>query len=259
MNQRFHSKPVLIGFALLTLLTLLLPFNFVVIAPGPTKDLLGDRVAISNVENKTFDRGALYSTTILATSPEDRPFGFQVLAAWLNGNLVVLPRDAIYDNVSPKASEEKQTAEMLDSQANAAYAALSFIAKIPKYPKPTWSESDVNVSMKKVGGGSAGLAFALTLIAKTVDPELIGDRKIAVTGTISKSGKVGEIGGVDQKILGAAEAGAKIFIMPKANCQWQSKRPKGMEIYAVSNLSEAVHLLALGSAAKGSSFTCPEL
>ena len=258
MNQKFHSRPVLIGFSLLAIASLFLQFNFVLVAPGPTQNLLGKSLAIENTENKTFDSGALYSTTILATSPEDRPFGFQVLLAWLSGDLVVFPRDAIYENVPAKVSEKKQKAEMLSSQKNAAIAALDFISKIPNYPKPNWSPSDVKVLMKDVGGGSAGLAFALALIAKSVDPGLIQNRKIAVTGTISKSGKVGEIGGVDQKILGAQRAGATIFIMPKANCSSQSKNPKGIAIYAVSNLSEAVHLLALQGAQSSqvSSFTC---
>ena len=96
--------------------------------------------------------------------------------------------------------------------------------------------------------------------SKTVDPELIGGRKVAVTGAISKSGKVREIGGVDQKILGAKKAGAKMFIMPRANCSSQTKSPKGMSIYAVRNLSEAVHLLALSKSggSQVSSFTCSQ-
>lgn len=260
MNQKFHSKPVLVGFSLLALAALILPFNFVLIAPGPTKNLLNGTVSISNVQTNSINDGALYSTTIYATSPQDRPFGFQVLVAWLSGDLAVFPRDAVYGNEPAKVSEKKEKKEMLNSQSAAAEAALAFISQIPNYPRQSWSPSDVKVSMKGVGGGSAGLAFALTLITKTVDPELIGGRKIAVTGAISKSGKVSEIGGVDQKILGAKKAGAKMFIMPRANCSSQTKSPKGMSIYAVRNLSEAVHLLALSKSggSQVSSFTCSQ-
>ena len=257
MIVRFLSKPVLILFTLIALLALLLPQNFVIAAPGPTSNLLGKAVEIKASDifpEKTFENGALYSTAIYVTNPGQHPLGFQVLQAWIDGNLLVLPTNAIYDvKASPKVANAQQKQEMVESQLNGALAALNFIKKIPKYPKPTWSESDVKIVMKKVGGGSAGLAFALALIAKSADPQLIGTRKIAATGTISQDGKVGPIGGVDLKVLSAHRAGATIFLMPKSNCSGLSKYPKGMQIFAVNNLSEAVHALA---GANPSSYSC---
>jgi PDZ domain-containing protein len=47
---------------------------------------------------------------------------------------------------------------------------------------------------------------------------LTGGRVVAGTGTISPGGQVGEIGGIDQKIAGAAAAGAQLFLVPPANC-----------------------------------------
>ena len=99
------------------------------------------------------------------------------------------------------------------------------------------------------------MAFALAIIAKTADPNLIAGRRIAATGTISQNGNVGEIGGVDQKILGAQKSGVKIFLMPKASCSSLSKHPKGLTIYAVTTLTEAVHALA---GVDASSFGCPK-
>ena len=40
----------------------------------------------------------------------------------------------------------------------------------------------------------------------------------AGTGTISQDGAVGPIGGIQQKIVAAADAGAKLFLVPPANC-----------------------------------------
>ena len=235
----------------------MLPQNFVILAPGPTSNLLGSSISIKGVnENPTsdFSKGALYSTAIYATSPGDYPYGFEVLRAWLDGDMVVMPRDALYEkSEKPKVATARQKQEMVESQLNGAIAALNFIKSIPTYSKPSWSESDVKIVLNKVGGGSAGLAFALALIAKSADPKLIAGRKIAATGTISQNGKVGAIGGVDQKILGAKKSGAQIFLAPKSNCSSISKRPKGLEIYGVSNLSEAVHILA---GAENSAFAC---
>ena len=84
---------------------------------------------------------------------------------------------------------------------------------------------------------------ALAIIAKSADADLIKGRKIAVTGTISGSGAVGAIGGVDQKILGAKKSGAEIFIAPRVNCPEISKHPKGISILVVRNLAEAVRAL----------------
>jgi PDZ domain-containing protein len=232
------------------------------LAPGPTSNLLGSAISIkgvsdysnSELSNLELSKGALYSTAIYATSPGDYPFGFEVIQAWLDGDLVVMPRDALYDKKEkPKAAAARQKQEMIDSQINGAIAALNFIKSIPTYPKPNWSEKDVKIVLNKVGGGSAGLAFALALIAKSVDPKLISGRKIAATGTISQDGKVGAIGGVDQKILAAKKSGAQIFLAPKSNCSAISKHPNGLEIYGVTNLSEAVHILA---GANSSAFTC---
>ena len=238
-------------------MALLLPQNFVIAAPGPTSNLLGSAVAINNPNifpDKTFENGALFSTAIYVTNPGEHPLGFQVLQAWIDGNLVVLPTNAIYDvKTNAKEATKQQKAEMVDSQLNGAIAALNFIKKIPKYPTPTWSEADVKIVLKKVGGGSAGLAFALAVIAKSADPGLIGARKIAATGTISQDGKVGEIGGVDLKVLSAHKAGATVFLMPRSNCPALSKHPKGVQIFAVNNLSEAVHALA---GASPESFSC---
>lgn len=243
-------------FGLLTLATLLAPLNYVLLQAGPTDNLLGENVKIANFKSNDFKSGALYSTSVYVTSPQLKPLGIEVLLAWLDGDRAVMPRDAIYESgKSAKAQRSAQKQEMVDSKASAAIAALNFIKKIDTYPKPTWNESDVSINLKKVGGGSGGLAFALALIAKSADPQLIAGRKIAVTGTISQNGNVGEIGGIDQKILGAKKRGVEVFLMPKSNCVALSKHPAGMKIYAVENLTEAVH--ALAGAGTTSSFTCP--
>jgi PDZ domain-containing protein len=245
-----------LAFGLLTLATLLAPLNYVLLQAGPTDNLLGENVKIKNIKSNEFKTGALYSTSVFVTSPNLKPLGIEVILAWLDGDRAVLPRDAVYENnQSPKAERALQRQEMVDSQANAAIAALNFIKQIDTYPKQTWNASDVSINLKKVGGGSGGLAFALALIAKSADPQLIAGRKIAATGTISQNGNVGEIGGIDQKILGAKKRGVEIFLMPKANCSALSKHPTGMQVYAVENLTAAVH--ALVGVAPTSSFTCP--
>jgi PDZ domain-containing protein len=69
-----------------------------------------------------------------------------------------------------------------------------------------------------IGGPSAGLMFSLG-IYDTLTPGSMTDGKvIAGTGTIDADERVGPIGGIQQKIAGAREAGAKLFMVPPDNC-----------------------------------------
>ena len=78
---------------------------------------------------------------------------------------------------------------------------------------------DVSVRLdERIGGPSAGLIFALSVYDTLTPGALTGGTEVAGTGTITKSGRVGPIGGIQQKIVAAADAGAKIFLVPPSNC-----------------------------------------
>ena len=69
-----------------------------------------------------------------------------------------------------------------------------------------------------IGGPSAGLMFSLAIYDTLTPGSLTGDATVAGTGTIAADGSVGPIGGIQQKIVGAREAGARIFLVPPDNC-----------------------------------------
>ncbi|HEY3723504.1 MAG TPA: PDZ domain-containing protein [Acidimicrobiia bacterium] len=75
---------------------------------------------------------------------------------------------------------------------------------------------DITIDPGPVSGPSAGLAFTLTIIDELTPGSLTGAQKVAVTGTMDLDGNVGEVGGVTQKTAAALDAGAKLFIVPKA-------------------------------------------
>ncbi|MGH9181206.1 MAG: PDZ domain-containing protein, partial [Acidimicrobiales bacterium] len=58
---------------------------------------------------------------------------------------------------------------------------------------------DVTIDSGSIGGPSAGLAFTLGVLDALTRGELTGGAKVAVTGTISLDGSVGDVGGVTQK------------------------------------------------------------
>jgi Lon-like protease len=79
---------------------------------------------------------------------------------------------------------------------------------------------DVSVGIDdQIGGPSAGLMFSLGIYDTLTPGSLTDGEVIAGTGTIAPSGKVGPIGGIQQKIAAARETGAKLFLVPADNCR----------------------------------------
>jgi PDZ domain-containing protein len=76
---------------------------------------------------------------------------------------------------------------------------------------------DVDIDTQNIGGPSAGLMFTLELINQLTDDDITRDQRIAGTGTISRDGTVGAIGGVQQKVYGAIGSGADYVLVPASN------------------------------------------
>lgn len=102
---------------------------------------------------------------------------------------------------------------------------------------------DIDFNIRGVGGPSAGLIFAVGVIEKMTPEDLLRGRSIAGTGTINAKGGVGGIGGIEEKMIGAARKGATIFLAPRANCPDIKHVPKGLKVIPVSTLQEALAAL----------------
>jgi Lon-like protease len=99
----------------------------------------------------------------------------------------------------------------------------------------------VQIRVGDIGGPSAGMMFALGLVDKLTPDNLTGGRFVAGTGEIDSSGKVGAIGGIQQKMVGARNEGATIFLAPASNCSdVRGNIPPGLRVVKVSTLSQAV-------------------
>jgi len=102
----------------------------------------------------------------------------------------------------------------------------------------------ISFTLQDIGGPSAGLFFALAIVDKLSADDLAAGRHIAGTGTISPDGGVGPIGGIRQKLAGAADAGAGLFLMPQAHCdEARGFVPEGMTVVPVETLSNAVEAI----------------
>jgi len=95
-----------------------------------------------------------------------------------------------------------------------------------------------------IGGPSAGTMFALGIIDKLTSDNLTGGKFIAGTGEITPAGQVQAIGGIQQKMVGARDAGATIFLAPASNCSdVKGAIPSGLRVVKISTLSQAVTYL----------------
>ncbi|EAR23830.1 secreted protein [marine actinobacterium PHSC20C1] len=104
---------------------------------------------------------------------------------------------------------------------------------------------DVKIQLENVGGPSAGMMFALGIIDKLTPGAINGGNAIAGTGTITATGDVGPIGGIQQKMYGARDSGASYFFAPIENCdEVVGNIPKGLTVYAVDDLDDALVALA---------------
>ena len=103
------------------------------------------------------------------------------------------------------------------------------------------SPVEATFGLSDVGGPSAGMMFALGVVDEITPGSLTGGKDIAGTGTIDMDGQVGPIGGIQQKMAGARNSGSKFFLAPASNCdEVKDHEPKGMQVFAVSTLHEAV-------------------
>ena len=256
MIRRYLSRPQFIIVAAIVVAAQFIPLPYVVLQPGPTYNLLGkalvlpaglDKSAPAPSQSQSPTRSQLLATTVYVTNPAARIYAPQLLVAWLNGQMAVYPRDIIY----PKSESAKQTlaagrAEMTNSESDAISAAANFIDGLHASQSiaKELRNAPIKFSLQETGGPSAGLGFALSLVDRTIAPTLIGSRIVAATGTIDRQGVVGAIGGIDQKLSGAARAGATLFLLPRDNCADITRVPHGLRLAPVSSLGEAVHVLS---------------
>lgn len=105
--------------------------------------------------------------------------------------------------------------------------------------------ADWDVHVNVVGGGkidgpSAGAAIVLAIISAVWNRPVRQD--VAVTGEISIQGRVKPVGGVHEKVHGAAQAGVRRVVVPKENADEAPDLP-GVEVCPVANIEEALEIL----------------
>lgn len=104
----------------------------------------------------------------------------------------------------------------------------------------------IDLQLGNVGGPSGGMIFALGVYDSLTEGSILDDSHIAGTGTISSTGQVGPIGGIDLKMLAAARDGVDLFLAPAANCaEIISSQPEDLLVVPVADFTEALSAIEM--------------
>jgi PDZ domain-containing protein len=102
----------------------------------------------------------------------------------------------------------------------------------------------VRIDLGRVGGPSAGLAFALD-VAEELGHDIDRGRKVAASGELELDGTVLPVGGLKQKTIGARRAGVDVFLVPVGENAKDARRYAGsMKVVPVKSFRQALHALA---------------
>jgi len=119
-------------------------------------------------------------------------------------------------------------------------------ARVGIVPGPGYSfpfQVHVNID-PDIGGPSAGLMFSLAIYDTLTPGSMTGDEVVAGTGTVGADGAVGPIGGIQQKIVGAREDGAALFLVPPENCDDALGAPNNdMRLVRAETMHDAVEAI----------------
>ncbi|WP_367294813.1 SepM family pheromone-processing serine protease [Levilactobacillus yonginensis] len=156
-----------------------------------------------------------------------------------------------------KGKTEQATAKLMRLPTKKAGIGITLTDNVKVTAKPK-----VSIDAGNIGGPSGGLMFSLQVYTQVTGQNLRHGKKIAGTGTVDGDGNVGEIGGIDKKIIAAKRAGATVFFAPyvkpsklllkyeehhQTNYQLAKSTAKkyapNMKVVPVKNFNDAVHYL----------------
>ena len=143
--------------------------------------------------------------------------------------------------------KERKTAQvkLIASPLGKHQPIIGVLPRLINVSKPPF---EITINAGDVGGPSAGLMYTLGIIDRLTPGDLTGGVVVAGTGEIDAEGHVGEIGGIQQKLISAREnskPGASVFLVPKLNCpEAVHAQPKGLRLAMVDTLDDALSALA---------------
>lgn len=151
------------------------------------------------------------------------------------------------------------TGQLGDVMKESAQTALSYVRSIAselKIPAKEFNKYDFHIHVPEGAmpkdGPSAGIAICTALVSAISNTPV--NKDIAMTGEITLTGRVLEIGGLKEKLLAALRGGIKTVLVPKDNKKDLEEMPedvkKNINIKIVSTAKEALEYALIKSSSK---------
>ena len=136
--------------------------------------------------------------------------------------------------------------EVMKESAHIALSYARSLAKTFKIDSKKFNKFDFHIHVPEGAtpkdGPSAGVALCVALVSVLTDTPIKKD--IAMTGEVTLTGKVLEIGGLKEKLLAALRGGIKTVLIPQANAKDLQDMPKevlnSLTIKPISRIEEAL-------------------
>ena len=118
-----------------------------------------------------------------------------------------------------------------------------------QYKRDYQTDPNVKIKFKRSESGpSGGLITALEIYNQLTKKDITNGLKIAGTGTIEEDGSIGQIGGVEHKILGAAHDKVSYFLVPsgknyKDALKYKKSKNLKIKLIEVKTIQDAIKKL----------------
>ncbi len=183
---------------------------------------------------------------------KDNKIGVTTGLAYTDFGGDLLDIEAVKFTGSGKIQITGKLGEVMKESAQIALSYVRSIADELKISAKEFNKYDFHIHVPEGAmpkdGPSAGVAICCTLVSAITG--LPVNKDVAMTGEITLTGRVLEIGGLKEKLLAALRGGIKTVIIPQDNKKDLEEMPddvkKNLKIKTVSNAKEALQEVLVG-------------
>ena len=159
----------------------------------------------------------------------------------------IVEKSDIGDTINLKILRDKKEEEASIKVKNIDNKKVSGISILELYDYETSPEIELSFKNNE-SGSSGGLMLALSIYDKLISEDLTNGLKIVGTGTVDFDGNVGEIDGVEYKLMGAVKQKADLFIVPTGEnyetcLKLKEERGYNIELIEAKTFDEIIEIL----------------
>lgn len=159
----------------------------------------------------------------------------------------IVEKSDIGDTINLKILRDEKEQDALIKVKNIDNKKVSGISILELYDYETSPEIELSFKNNE-SGSSGGLMLALSIYDKLISEDLTNGLKIVGTGTIDFDGNVGEIDGVEYKLMGAVKQKADLFIVPTGEnyetcLKLKEERGYNIELIEAKTFDETIEIL----------------